>query len=371
MDARALAERHAPILRFSRDAAGRAEYFYPMDAEAYVRAAALYAPGPRRLVPRGKLQVEVLLQYPTQVTTDLYLAFASESLMPPLPSARALTAPSRPPFMRPEWWDHLLDALYEVGARVLVPLFLRLYPQRLPLSVWQEALARYRAFSPARGGTPPPALYYIVQPTEPYIVLHYWFFYAFNDWGTGHGGLNDHEGDWESIHLFLESVPPYRVRWLAYAAHGVADLERADSPRVEWADRHPVVYVGCGSHASYFRPGVYKALDWAQGDGHLVIGPPNGEGLLDDARDRRYVSWRLQDVRTLHWPWHFRGFWGTRFRYQGPSRWIHALHALSGPGGPIWLAGQGRVRPQWRDPYAWAGFRRYPWEWWRPKPTRH
>ncbi len=368
MDARALAERYAPVLRFSRDAYGRADNFYPMDAEAYVRASALYAPGPRRLVPRGKLNFDVLLQYPAEATIDLYLTFASEILMPSLPSARALAAPARPPFVRPTWWDHLLDALYEVGARVIVPVLLRVFPQRLPASVWQEALTRYRSFSLLVRGSPEPVLYYVVQQATPYTVLHYWFFYAFNDWGTGHGGLNDHEGDWESIHLFLESVPPYRVRWLAYAAHGVADLERVDSHRVEWVDTHPVVYVGCGSHASYYQPGVYRARDWALGNGPVVVGPAGGEKALSLPDDTRYVPWRLQDLRSLRWPWHFRGFWGTRFRYQGASRWIHAIHALSGPGGPIWLAGQGRVRPQWRHPYTWAGFRRYPWEWWRPRP---
>ncbi len=365
MNARALAKRYAPILRFSRDGSDRAENFYPMDAEAYIRASALYAPGPRRLIPRGRLRVEMLLEYPPAATSDLYLTFASEHLMPPLPRAHMMAAPARPRLVRPEWWDHLLDMLYETGARVVVPLLLRLHPQRLPLSVWQEALARYRPLSPLQGG-PPPVLYYVIQTAEPYIVLHYWFFYAFNDWGTGHEGLNDHEGDWESILLFLESVPPYRVRWLAYAAHGVADLERAQSERVEWVDTHPVVYVGCGSHASYYRPGVYRSRDWALGNALVVIGPAELETSL--SQEGHYLSWALQDLRSLRWPWHFRGFWGTRFRYRGASRWLHALHALSGPGGPIWLAGQGRVRPQWRHPYTWAGFRRFPWVWWRPRP---
>ena len=36
-----------------------------------------------------------------------------------------------------------------------------------------------------------------------YLVLQYWFFYAMNDWRSTFGGVNDHEGDWEQITLFL------------------------------------------------------------------------------------------------------------------------------------------------------------------------
>jgi hypothetical protein len=36
-----------------------------------------------------------------------------------------------------------------------------------------------------------------------YLCLQYWFFYAYNDWATGYGGMNDHEGDWEGLYLFF------------------------------------------------------------------------------------------------------------------------------------------------------------------------
>ena len=36
-----------------------------------------------------------------------------------------------------------------------------------------------------------------------YVVLQYWFFYAMNDWRTTFSGVNDHEGDWEAVVVYL------------------------------------------------------------------------------------------------------------------------------------------------------------------------
>ncbi len=367
-----LAARHAPILVFSRDGEGRPENFYPLDAEAYIRACALYRPGPTRLIPRGRLRPEHLLEFPAETTRSLYLAFASESLIPPLLEAAAVTPPPAPRGISQDRWDDFLDGVYELGARLVLPVLTRLVPQRLPSIVWKEACQRYAPFDLRRSGTLDPSLYYAVQRVDAFLVLHYWFFYAFNDWASGHGGHNDHEGDWESIHLFLDSSPPHTVRWIAYAAHGLADLERADSADVEWFQGHPIVYVGCGSHASYFRPGVYKWRDWARGDAGIAIGPEGADAhtwprLSPDARPHIWREWRLRPLREMRWAWHFRGFWGTRFRYQWLGRAFHALHGISGPGGPVWTAGQGRMRAQWRNPITWAGFRRHPWEFWKPR----
>jgi len=40
-----------------------------------------------------------------------------------------------------------------------------------------------------------------------YIVLQYWFFYAYNPYGAYDNGWNIHEGDWESISIF------FRPKW--------------------------------------------------------------------------------------------------------------------------------------------------------------
>ncbi len=343
-----------------------------MDAEAYVRTCALFRPGPKELVPRGRLLPEHLAEFPAEVTRDLYLLYASERLLPPLLEAARITPPSAPLGFPATLWDDLLDLVYDLLARFVEYVLDYVAPQRLPRFVWQEAIQRYRPFDIRNPRAPSPVLYYGFQPTATFLILHYWFFYAFNDWGSGHDGHNDHEGDWESIHLFLEPKPPHRIRWLAFAAHGRSNLERADSGDVEWFGDHPVVYVACGSHASYFRPGIYTRQDWALGDGGIAVGPPGGHlhgwpRIPLNKRPSVYRRWRLQDLQQCKWAWHFRGFWGTRFRYQALGRAFHILHAISGPGGPVWLAGQGRLRPQWRNPLRWAGFRRYWWEFWKPR----
>ena len=71
-----------------------------------------------------------------------------------------------------------------------------------------------------------------------WIVLQYWFFYAFNDWRSGFFGANDHEGDWEKISVYLSESETGEVRpeWAAYAAHNYKgdDLRRRwDDPELE------------------------------------------------------------------------------------------------------------------------------------------
>ena len=93
-----------------------------------------------------------------------------------------------------------------------------------------------RPFYQPAGGT---------QPDD--LALQYWFCYYFDDWA------NIHEGDWESITLFLRRQ---NGAWLplgaTYSAHeNGARRHWEDVERLE--DTHPVVYVASGSHASYFQ----------------------------------------------------------------------------------------------------------------------
>ncbi len=352
-----LAVRYAPILVFGRDKQGREEHFYPMDAALYIRACSLYRPGPYCLISRGHMTPERLEFLPPLSTVDLYLTFASERLMPAAVQLMRLRK-RRPKWSA--WWDDVQDRLFDWGASLFLPLLQALSPQRLPEFVWRTALRRYRPFDIRRPHSPEPVLYYAVQQAEPYWVLHYWFFYAFNDWASGHGGHNDHEGDWESIHLFLEPVPPHAVRWIVYSAHGLADKEAPWDGDVEWMGTHPVVYVGTGSHASYFRPGVYRWRDWALGDGGVAIGP-EGTSLYGwprvpgHKRPRLYRTWRIRSLAHIPWAWRYRGFWGTHFHYRWLTKAFPVLQGIDGPGGPVWQAGRNRLRPQWKDPVRWAG----------------
>jgi hypothetical protein len=106
------------------------------------------------------------------------------------------------------------------------------------------------------------------------VWLQYWFFYFLNDyqlaWGTG-----VHEGDWEMVMFRLAPEPGPDGRTqpeiAVYAQHTFCEVR-------EWADvwrlarekesrkeevapedhDRPLVYVGRGSHASYFRPGYHE-----------------------------------------------------------------------------------------------------------------
>ena len=96
-----------------------------------------------------------------------------------------------------------------------------------------------------------------------WIVLQYWIFYPFNNWRSGFFGANDHEADWEMIAIYLYERADGEVApaWVAYASHDFHgdDLRRAwdDAEELERVGEHPVVYVGAGSHAAYFRRGEY------------------------------------------------------------------------------------------------------------------
>ncbi|MCW8802667.1 MAG: Vps62-related protein [Candidatus Bathyarchaeota archaeon] len=88
-------------------------------------------------------------------------------------------------------------------------------------------------------------IYAHVTTEGQYIVVQYWFFYAYNP-----GSLNQHQGDWEMIQVVLDSTetPVYAV----YSQHHSGEI--ADWVDVEKSDQtHPRVYVALGSHANYFR----------------------------------------------------------------------------------------------------------------------
>ena len=94
-----------------------------------------------------------------------------------------------------------------------------------------------------------------------WVVLQYWLFYPFNDWRSGFFGANDHEADWEKIFVYLsETTGEVNPEWVAYAAHNYTGdnlRRRWDDPEVEKVGEHPVIFVGAGSHASYYAPGEY------------------------------------------------------------------------------------------------------------------
>ncbi len=236
-------------------------------------------------------------------------------------------------------------------------------------------------------------------------ALQYWFFYPMNDWRTRHDGLNDHEGDWEQVTVFLP-VDPLADTMVGYSQH----FTKVVRPLYE---RRPVVYVAAGSHANYPAKGEHplgrmiltvlrhypnqvlpRLGSTARATG-LAVGVQAGirsektmkrfASLLkrslneDEAKDilARFERPSLQEIgkgdrpivdRALgdhdthigpgysNWspetleligeatPWvQYKGHWG---------RWV-LWPGERGPGGPMYSGGH--VRPEWRDPFRWAG----------------
>ncbi len=108
----------------------------------------------------------------------------------------------------------------------------------------QEGGQAWRAYGEVRksaGDAAAPVVYgrYVDGPKP---ALHYWYLYAYND------AVNDHEGDWESVAIELDSdgVPV----GAGYSGHEGGFRREWD--RVLKDGDRPLVYVARGSHAAYF-----------------------------------------------------------------------------------------------------------------------
>jgi hypothetical protein len=242
-----------------------------------------------------------------------------------------------------------------------------------------------------------------------HCALQYWFFYPMNDWRTGHGGLNDHEGDWEQVTVFLPAEPLAETR-VGYSQHYGKVVRPLYGPR-------PIVYVGVGSHANYPSRGQHPLLMMlltvlrrypkqflprlrstarAAGQGvgvqiETTVGrvvpkkvgtrlegmtsqvfktPPDARARFDAPvrqwgqevykGDRPIVDRATGDHPTMQlrpdqndWDLEIIGEATPWAQYKGHwGRWVLSP-GERGPGGPMYS--QGKVRPAWRDPFRWAG----------------
>ena len=134
------------------------------------------------------------------------------------------------------------------------------------------------------------------------LWLQYWFFYLYNDYNLA-GGLGLHEGDWEMVQFRMGEggdAPDLAV----YAQHRWAEVAPWDEvEKPEGRPDTPVVYVGRGSHASYFHAGYHETEAWYD----LADGKRSTPELALEAVGDREPSW-------VAWP----GMWGdTRPRIPG------------------------------------------------------
>ncbi len=383
-----LLRRFEPVIRSTRG-----DKFFPMDVEPYVRACSLWVQSPgegaRCIVPGNELTLDRLAQQPMDEAGAVhFLKFTDEDdlgrdarlylkrAMDRQGSRRAFRA-GRGRLARVGYFSRFVDALYSIAllARGRVP-----GESAAAASVAYERIMaenehfRYHGRVLRQGG---------------WIVLQYWLFYPFNDWRSGFFGANDHEADWEKVFVYLSESEDVEVspEWVAYAAHNYTGdnlRRRWDDPEVDKVGEHPVIYVGAGSHASYYAPGEYlteltlplprplarvtEAVrsfwktrlgqyvgDGEDGGGYFSIpfvDYARGDGLsVGEGGDRAWDEPRLITDPPPDWVSGYRGLWGLYAR--------DPFEGEDAPAGPMYNRDKS-VSRAWYDPVGWAGLDKVP-----------
>jgi hypothetical protein len=375
-----LLQNYEPVLRYVKG-----EQFYPTDVDRYVKACSLWAHYPNGrdelLVKQGDLDLEKLVeQRPAAFGTVHYLRFIEALSLSE--SAEALANqvrlrsilknnfhPGVGRLARGGLLPRVVDALFSISF---------LMRGRVPAAV---AAAAELDYFHMRAKQDKFVYYGRVVRQQDWTVLQYWYFYCFNSWRSGFGGVNDHESDWEMVSIYLyEGAEELIPEWVAYASHDFHgdDLRRRwdDDKELDFVGGHPVVYCGAGSHASYFRKGEYQAeanLElpawvqflrgawnkfWTEALGQEPADPfripfvdyARGDGLSVGAGETRTWAPALIDENTA-WVSQYRGLWG-----------LFARDPISGenaPAGPMYNR-DGTPRSSWYDPLGFAGLDRVP-----------
>ncbi|MBU2611869.1 MAG: hypothetical protein KJ606_13125, partial [Chloroflexi bacterium] len=364
----------------------KGESFFPTDVDHYVRDCSLwehYADGHEELlVKQGELTLEKLVEpRPAAFGTVRFLRFIENLSL--TEAAQVLANQARLRLNLRNYFHVGIGRLARGGflPRLADGLFSLSFLLRGRVSAATAAAAELD-FHAMFEEEPKYVYYGRVARQNGWTILQYWFFFCFNNWRSGFHGVNDHESDWEMTTIYLyEDGGQLIPEWVAYASHDF----KGDDLRRRWDDngqlkkddeRHPVIYVGAGSHASYFRPGEYQAefnlplpswfsglvrtwnkfwtetlgqppgnpfripfVDFARGDG-LRIGPggdhPWSPVLIDES-----TAWASQ----------YRGLWG-----------LFARDPISGenaPAGPMYNR-DGSPRSSWYDPLSFAGLDKVP-----------
>lgn len=289
---------YEPILQFHEE-----EDYYPINVEAFVEGSGLWNSDgtDTLLVPRGdgnELNLDYLAT--TTDTTNWYIAFSSD-----------------------EAGEYDLDA----------------------------AKTRYDELVSSGKAAP---TYYAYEGEDSYIdefgtkhefiVLQYWYFYAMNNWQE-QGGFNNHEGDWESVFVFLDKETE-EPKYVAFSAHHndgdpFLNPKQYESVRREWVDtertgNQVTSYVAAGSHANYSFEADHNVPSFNPFKENFDRTSTNGVNY-------DITSWmKKQTLKTTGWPGLYGGLYGTKIGI-----------GSSGTQGPLFTSVSGFLR--FEEPIAWAG----------------
>ena len=389
----ALLRRFEPVIRSTIG-----DKFYPMDVEPYVRACSLWVQRPGEqavcVVRGGKLSLDRLAQQPRDEAGAVhFLKFTDEDDLGPDARGRRLFRrramdriqarqafkAGRGRLARVGYFSRFVDALYSIAllARGRVP--------------GESAAAASVAYERIMAANEHYRYHGRVVRQDGWIVLQYWLFYPFNDWRSGFFGANDHEADWEKVFGYLSESEEGEAKpeWLGYAAHNYTGdnlRRRWDDPEVDKVGEHPVIYVGAGSHASYYAAGEYltelplplprplarvthavrsfwktrlgqymEDEEESGGSGYFSIpfvDYARGDGLsVGGGGDRTWDEPRLITDPPPDWVSGYRGLWGLYAR--------DPFEGEDAPAGPMYNRDKS-VSRAWYDPVGWAGLDKVP-----------
>ena len=361
--------KYEPTLLFSKDDQGREENFFPISAASYVAESALHQKGLGEIKARTTVTAADLAALSPPQSQQLYLTFAADEVLKHDPSfaerlrhgglelfsvdgeltpqlvvqdSAGMAFAAGDPSLQPSSEGDELDPMISFsgpgssgpGSEPAEVSFVLTDALQLPQQVHQAAMERYEPYRDLVVN--PPTYYYSYLYNRGYLVIQYWFFYAYNDWGSGHGGVNDHEGDWEMTALFLRGEDP---AYIAYSAHtGSPEWHAWDDTKVQkTGNTHPLVFVGSGSHANYFDNEGHVHFtfkDFSKGDSEVSIGPgaafPWGQPL---------------DLGQQKWALNFAGGWGALVKRFSTETLAMGTQA---PVSPPWQFAR------WESPVAWA-----------------
>jgi hypothetical protein len=371
----ALLRAYEPVLSYN---AG--ELFYPMAVEGYLAECDVLAgtgeKDRRVLVPHGEVTPDRLAAASAGPGESLYLRFVQEPLGR-LELTRWQRRPNRTVFRTPGRLSRVGLFARLVDAGFTASLLAR---GTVPGGTAAAASIKYEAI---RAVDDRYVYHARVLRQDGWIVLHYVFFYAMNDWRSTFLGANDHEADWEQLFVFLDDAPDGPVpTWVACAAHDYTGDElrrRWDDPTLAKDGTHPLINPGGGSHAAYFEKGDYLTAAPVPGlsrlrgplallrnlwhdtlrqpdpgdlaaklEGSLNVGfidYGRGNGLaIGPGRDAEWTPVPIDD--SVAWVDGYRGLFGldTYDRFAGERA----------PAGPKHNR-NGSVRQTWHDPLGWAG----------------
>ena len=389
---RALLRRFEPIIHFTRG-----EQFFPMNIEQYIQTCSLWVQRPNRyplrLWAEGDLTTERLIE-PRRHGFDAiyYLKFIEPLNVAEIARYRlreGLVRKSEQTFRagpgrlaRVGYGSRFIDALFSLSllARGRV--------------TGDTALAASLAYRQMLREKESYCYYGRVIEQSDWIILQYWFFYAYNNWRSGYEGANDHEGDWEMICIYLYEEEEGQIipEWVAYASHDFSgdDLRRRwDDPELQKDGDHPIIYAGAGSHASYFQEGEYLAeielpfltpvvrfLQQFRAFWERNFLPYDRRKAADDDTSLIYSIFRVPFVDYARGEGFRIGpgqetLWDEPHIISQPPPWVSEYRGLWGlfaqdpfagenaPAGPMYNR-DGTVRRAWYDPLGWAGLDKVP-----------